>query len=103
MTYQEKKSIVNIFSTILVFSVYYWRAFEEYAATSMSFDEELQFWGKTILLIIPISIGIKIVLHILFVILNTIITREKHPGIEDERDRLIDLKSTRNAFYQHSG
>lgn len=65
----------------------------------MTFEEELQFWGKTMLLIIPIAIVGKIIIHIVFSITNRLITKEAQPCFEDERDRLIALKSTRNAFF----
>ncbi len=98
MTYQEKRSVVNIASTLLVFGFYYWDAFQRYETSVFTPDEELAFWGKTILLVIPISIGIRILLHILFTIAHTVITKEKYPKFEDERDRLIELKSTRNSY-----
>ena len=97
MDYHEKKSIVTIIGTILVFSIYYWFVFQRHDP-GLSTEEELQFWSKAILLGIPISIAAKIVLYILFAILHTIITREEMPKIEDERDKLIELKATRNAF-----
>lgn len=64
----------------------------------MSTDEELQFWGKTMLLIIPIAIAGKLIVHIIFGITHRLVTKEEQPCFEDERDRLIALKSTRNSF-----
>lgn len=98
MYYHEKKSIVNILSTLLIYGVYYWTANQEYGQMAMSTQEELQFWGKTMLLIIPIAIASKITIHIIFGVTHRLVTKEKQPCFEDERDRLIALKSTRNAF-----
>ena len=99
MEYQERKSIATIIGTILIFGIYYWFVFQRYHIASLSTEEELQFWSKAILIGIPVSIGGKIVLYILFAIFNTIITKEKLPKFEDERDKLIELKATRNAFF----
>ncbi len=98
MYYQEKKSIVNIISTLLIYGIYYWIVYQEYSARSMSHEEELQYWGKTMLLIIPIAIVSKIIVHIIFSVTNQLVTRERQPCFEDERDRIIALTSTRNAF-----
>ncbi len=98
MDYQEKRSIVNILSTIVVFSVYYWFVFERFDAQVMTTDEQLQFWSKAILIAIPVSIVSKVVVMTVFAISNYIITREKTAGFEDERDKLIELKSTRNSY-----
>ena len=99
MEYQEKKSIATVIGTILIFGIYYWFVFQRYHSAALSTEEELQFWSKAILIGIPVSIGGKIVLFILFAIFNTIITKEKLPKFEDERDKLIELKATRNAFF----
>ncbi|MEP1093883.1 MAG: hypothetical protein ABJG78_02170 [Cyclobacteriaceae bacterium] len=99
MYYHEKKSIVNILSTLLIYGIYYWIVYQRYGETVMSVEEELQFWGKTMLLVIPIAIGGKIIVHIIFSITHRLVTKEEQPGFEDERDRLIALKSTRNAFF----
>lgn len=99
MTYHEKKSLVNILTAFLVYGIYYAYKYQQYIALEMTLEEELQFWGKTILIAVPIMIGAKIVTHIIFTIANTVIAREKHPELEDERDKLIELKSTRNSFF----
>lgn len=98
MYYQEKKSIINIISTLLIYGIYYWVVYQEYEAGTMTHTEELQFWGKTLLLIIPIAIAGKIVIHIVFTITNKLVTKEDYPKFEDERDKIIALTSTRNAF-----
>lgn len=86
-------------STVIVLGIYYWSVFERFDSQVMNTDEQLQFWAKAILLAIPISIGNKIVVMIIFAISNYIITREDFPCFEDERDKLIELKSTRNSYF----
>lgn len=99
MDYQERKSIINMLSTIIVLGIYYWSVFERFESQIMSTDEQLQFWAKAILIAIPISIGNKIVVMIVFALINYIITREEISCFEDERDKLIELKSTRNSYF----
>lgn len=99
MDYHEKKSIVSILSTVAVFGFYYWSVFQDYQTQVLTTEEELQFWSRAILMAIPVAIVSKIVFMILFTIFNKILANEDYPRIEDERDKLIDLKSTRNAFF----
>ena len=98
MDFQERKSILNILSTVVVLGIYYWSVFERFSAQLMTTDEQLQFWAKAILIAIPISIVTKIVMMILYAIANYIITKEETACFEDERDKLIELKATRNSY-----
>ena len=58
---------------------------------------DLQFWAKSILIFIPIAIVAKIITLILFSIINSVITNEGDVEITDERDKLVELKATRNS------
>ncbi|MEP2949310.1 MAG: hypothetical protein ABJO91_04815 [Ekhidna sp.] len=86
-------------STVIVLGIYYWSVFERFSSEVMNTDEQLQFWAKAILIAIPISIAAKIVVMIIFAIGDYVITKEKIPCFEDERDKLIELKSTRNSYF----
>jgi len=99
MSFQEKRSVVSLISNILIFVLYYLQTFHYYQQGNLTPADEFSFWGAAILLFIPISIVIKIVIHILFSIINTIATKEKEPSFSDELDKLIDLKATRNLCY----
>jgi len=99
MDFQEKKSILNILSTIVVLGIYYWTVFERFNAQLMSTEEQLQFWSKAILIAIPISIVTKIVMTIIYAIGNYVVTKQQTPCFEDERDKLIELKATRNSYF----
>lgn len=95
MFYQEKKSIVNIISTLLISGIYFWYVFQSHPEKGLNTDELLNFWARTLLWLIPVTIVAKIVIHILFGIFNTVASNE--PMKSDERDKLIELKSNRNA------
>ena len=45
----------------------------------------------------------RIVIHIIFYIINAIATKAVYIPIEDEHDKLIKLKATRNSHYLFSG
>ncbi|MTI20455.1 hypothetical protein E1176_05415 [Fulvivirga sp. RKSG066] len=101
MSYQEKKNIVNIVSSVVITAVYFWFVFRSHPEVGLATDALLVFWAKTMLWLIPVAIVSKIVIHIAFAILNAIATRE-HPPKTDERDRLIELKATRITYFTFS-
>lgn len=101
MSFQEKKNIVSLFSTVLIFVIYMMYVFQQYEEYSLDATETemFKFWGAVILILIPIAMVVKIINHIVFSIINTIVTKEKEPKFTDELDRLIILKATRNSHY----
>jgi hypothetical protein len=97
MTFQEKKSLVYITTSVVIF-IFFWRTvFSQHPGAEVSASELLRFWGSAFLRWIGTQIIANIITHILFSIINTIATREKEPHIKDERDKLFDLKIARNA------
>jgi len=49
--------------------------------------------------LIPIAIVAQIIIHIIFAIINKMVTNEDMPTTDDERDKLIELKSTRISHW----
>jgi hypothetical protein len=98
MSYQEKRSIVYLISTLLIIWIYYIYVFQKHADKSLSSETDFRFWGITILLTVPAQIVVNIITHIVFNIINVIATRETGPSFADERDNLIELKANRNAY-----
>lgn len=92
MSYQEKRSLVNMISAVLVPVTYFYIIFSSNPVVGMSTDELLTFWGKTMIIYFPVAIVVRIIIHILFGISNAIVTREKIPST-DERDKIIELKA----------
>lgn len=99
MSYQERRAIVSLSSTIVISVFYFWYMVQRYPEGSSYSIEVFRFWGAAILILIPVSIIAKIVITIVFSILNTIATQENEPLFSDERDKLIELKATRNSLY----
>ncbi|WP_409300678.1 hypothetical protein [Peribacillus sp. SCS-155] len=98
MTYQEKKGIVSLFSTILIFGSYCLYMYPRYPVGGLD-TETFRYWGSFVLILTLLSIIAHILISIVFNIVFRITTREKEPKFADEMDRLIELKAHRNAFF----
>ena len=99
MSYQERRALVNVLSTVLITAGYTAYMMQRYPQTDPYSIEVFRFWGGYFLILIPVTIIARIIITIIFSILNTIATREGEPEITDERDRLIELKSLRASLY----
>ncbi len=102
MTYQEKKSVVNIISALLITGVYSWIIYQRHMAGRFDLTQDYRKWGTIFLIFIGVSIVARIVIYIIFHIINTIATREMEVPVTDERDKLIELKATRNKHFAFS-
>jgi VanZ family protein len=95
MSYQEKRSLVGIISTLLILGFYSLYVFNRYHDIIVNTPNDFKFWGKTFIILIPVQIVAQIIVQIIFTIINKIVTNEDLPTITDERDKLIQLKATR--------
>lgn len=102
MSYQERRALIALISTILITVLYSITMLQRYPDAGEYSPEIFHFWGSFFLVLIPVSIAARIVISILFSIVNTVSTREAEPSITDERDTLIELKSSRNGLYGFS-
>lgn len=96
---QEKLAYVALISFILIFVFYGLFMYHKYMDAGLTMTNDLQFWGKAFLILIPVIIVVEIIIHIIFAIINKIVTNEDVPSISDERDKLIELKATRVAYH----
>ena len=99
MTYQEKKSIVSVISTIFIFVSYCLYMYLRYPGGAAESSEVFRYWGSFVLFLILFSIVAHIIISIIFNIVFRITTNEKEPAFADELDKLIDLKANRNSFF----
>ena len=102
MSYQERKSIVNIFSGLLITTIYGLIIYQRHMEGRFDLTTDFQSWGVLFLIFIGVSIVSRIIIYIIFHILNAIATREQDVPVTDERDKLIQLKSTRNSYLTFS-
>ena len=99
LAYQEKSVIVSLLTSTLVYALFAVLVWQRYRAESFDAASVLVFWGRALLILIGMQILFQVVAQILLAISHAIVTREEEdPALEDERDKLIELKSTRNQF-----
>ncbi len=100
MSYQEKSIFVNLFSSIVVFGIYGYFMLQMYQEGQFVGEEGAQLIGKSVLWLMGAGIVFHIIAHILFNIIYAIVKQESNPSfVVDERDRLIELRSLRVAYY----
>lgn len=97
MSFQERRSIVNLASTLLIIASYSAFMAQLFPSGNAYSLEVFRFWGIFFLILIPVAIVARIAIAILFAIVNTIATKEDESSITDERDRFIELKATQYA------
>ena len=108
MSYPQKRTLVNIFTMAAVYAAYCLTAFSRHSLVS-----DLKPWVITMLIFIGITIIAEIIIQIVFHVLLSIgisvkeaVKRQDPDGseieealkselVEDERDKLIELKSLR--------
>lgn len=103
MSYQEKENSVNIFSGLLITSIFGWIVYQKQMEGSIDLTQDFKTWGIIFLIFIGVSIVARIIIFIIFHIINAIATREEEIPVSDERDKLIKLLATRNSHYVFSG
>jgi len=105
MTYNEKKSLTNIISSVLITSVYSIITYQKYLNGGLDDSNIFRFWAIIILIFIPISIVARIIIMIIFHILEAIVQAAQGNDIEDEmdivdeRDKLIQMKASAISMY----
>ncbi|GAB1422013.1 hypothetical protein MASR2M15_22200 [Anaerolineales bacterium] len=99
ISYQEKLTLLSIFTTLASFIPYAIFIFNKYQAMDASGPDIANFWAIAILLLLPVLVIAQIVTQILFIVLHMVITKKEEPTLSDELDQLIDLKSTRNFYH----
>lgn len=97
MSYQERRSLVNLISGIVITILYSAYMIQRYPQADAYSPDVFQFWGAFFLILIVVSVVARILIFILFAIVNEITHQEQEPDITDERDRLIEMKSLRNG------
>ncbi|HKJ79726.1 MAG TPA: hypothetical protein VKA10_09325 [Prolixibacteraceae bacterium] len=102
MSYREKENIINIFSGLLITAVFAWAVFQRHLDGRIDLTDDFQQWGIIFLIYAGVSIVARIIIYIVFHIINAIATREQDIPAEDERDKLVKLKAIRNSHYSFS-
>jgi hypothetical protein len=116
MSYQEKKTIVSILSGALILAAYFFYTSARYRSGAVAAGD-WKFWASSMLIFIGIGIVVSIVIQIIFHILLSIsIAVQKKiedqnvddkaidksinaEMVEDEMDKLIELKAMRVGLF----
>ena len=99
MSYREKENLVNIFSGLVVAAILGLAIYQRHLNGDFDLTQDFRAWGIIFLVFMGFSIVARIIIYIVFHIINAIVTREQEIPIEDERDKLIKLKAIRNSHY----
>jgi hypothetical protein len=99
MDIKEKRILVSLIGSVLVFLFYALYVYNKHIAGSPEIINDFQFWGKAFLFMIPVAIVAQIIIHIILAIFAKITTNEDLDTIDDERDKLIELKSIKISHY----
>ena len=105
MSFQQKNVAVSLGNFSLIMAYFLIRMFFLVQNGEFLPGNVFRLWGWTIGLSIIVTILATILTHIVSAIIQAILSGGKEPeieGIEDERDRLIDLKGTRVTYLVYS-
>ena len=101
MSHQEKNISASLFTSTLILGYYLIRMLNMVFTESLISTKVFRLWGIVIVLTIFGTIITTIFTHIFSAIFQAIKTGEEDPkieDIEDERDKLIELKGTRVSY-----
>ena len=104
MSYKENSIIVSLTSSLLILGYYLVSWLRMYQTEGLNSDRVFRLWIIVIVATIVLNILGNILTSILLNILHAIKTRtdEEVRFVEDERDRLIDLRGTKVAYFVSS-
>jgi hypothetical protein len=103
MSSQERQAIVSLLTSFLLTAFFFVYVLPRYPAGNPYAPEVFHFWGLAVVIFIPVSIVANIAISIVFTIIYSMTTHEKTSSFTDERDKLIELRSLRNALYVFTG
>ncbi len=101
MSHQEKNISASLVTSALILGYYLIRILNMFFTESLVSTKVFRLWGIVIVLTIFGTIITTIFTHIFSAIFQAVKTGEKDPKIEDiqdERDKLIDLRGTKITY-----
>lgn len=101
MSFQEKNIAVSLVNFSLILGFYLIRIFQFVQSESFNSANVFRLWGIIIVLAVIVTIILTILTHIGSAIFEVIKTGDENPkieDIEDERDKLINLRGTKVTY-----
>ena len=105
MSFQERNITASLVSFSLIMGYFVIRVYQLVRSESFSSHNVFRLWGIVIMLGIVITILLIILSHIGSAIFEAITSGNEDPkieDIEDERDKLIDLRGTKATYWAAS-
>ena len=99
MDIKEKRIFISLIGSVLIMGYYAHYVYSRYIAGNPDILNDFSFWGKSFLILIPVAIVTQIVIQIIFAIYVHATSREEIDPVEDERDKLIELKAIKISHY----
>lgn len=98
MSYEQRSNAIALMCSILFLAIYGVNVLQMNQEGRLDSIPVFSLWATLIVVAIIVAIVANILITIIFTIIVTIQTQEEEHQIIDERDQLIGLKGTRNAF-----
>ena len=101
MSFQQKNITVSLVNFTLILGFYSIRVMQMIWAGNFNATNVFRLWGIVIALAVFVTIFATILTHIVSAIMEAIKTGKENPAVEDiqdERDRLIDLRGTKVTY-----
>ena len=105
MSFQQRNITVSLVTFILILGFYLLRIFQLLETDSFVSTNVFRLWGIIVVLAIVATIVLTILAHIGSAVFQVIKTGDENPKIEDiqdERDKLIDLRGTQITYVASS-
>jgi hypothetical protein len=100
MSFQEKNVSVSLANFTLILGFYSFRVFQMVQSGSFESANVFRLWGIVVALAVVVTIFATILTHIVSGIFEAIRTKAEPniANVQDERDRLIDLRGTKVTY-----
>ncbi len=99
MDIKEKRILVSLVSSVLIMAIYCFYVYYRFIHSNPALLHDLRFLGKWFLIMIPVAIVAQIVIQILLAISFKMAGHDDIDPIEDERDKMIELKAIKISHY----
>lgn len=99
MDIKEKRIFISLIGSVLILGFYAYYVYSRYIAGNLDILNDFRFWGKSFLILIPVAIVTQIIIQIIFAIYVHATSKEEIDPVEDERDKLIELKAIKISHY----
>ncbi len=98
MQYQEKRGIVFLASNVAVTALYFLFMWLNWHDRIVQVPADLVFWAIAALVYVPLQVAIRLVTVIVFAVVHHVTANAEPVDLEDEMDKLIDLKATSLSY-----